>query len=1123
MKGKAILAKLLAVAVTMTSILPGSLLQANAAPVIFEETTHQWMYTDEENKFQMNPERWIDAKSATAQTPFENFGRTLYVGEGLPTWRLTSLVTDGNNNNGSYANADAPACVYANNIDISASADSRRVMRFVLYPPKGSVVNWGIRFGIMLKYIDATHWTFLGFNGDWYMQWMNGTDNKGWVDKDTTSYEKPDGTNGNWGNVAFKNVKPQDETFTRITVIYEDKDSIRIRVAQCEGTVDEDGNTILEEKTGDNQVAEDTLDFKVFGDLRDYADVGQQQIHLGFVAGTDGNQLNPDSDGNVKGITKMDIVNVMKGALYPSDTEGKTDEDYKEELQLLSYADCGWTSPKESADPEKILAPSRTSKGYTYATIGKKAEHAGNKDFAATIYNNQVENFGEGSGSVSGVLRPYTVGSGKECSIGVLGEGEDAKSFKIGIKDEKWFYEWGGTETVLSGTDLPAIEGKRDYKISMAIDTNHKLTAEVTALTPASPQTPQTPTSPQDSESSQSSAGSENAALISADKPLDVTGLSGRIALETKGEILRVRDIFCHKIGYDRTPLELKYNELIKKNDKYTFYNDAWETFAVTSGSPLQIAKATLDSSDEQFSDPQVTAFAPFNKEAAQALQSSFDAFNVDANKVAAGKESLQTEYNKIKDLNLDDAEYNDYYTTESIAALKKARQAVADLLASINKPAFKGINKSEIEDAKSSINKDTVLVKIEMAKTEAVAELDRALEGVAEYTKYDNTAGNRYYNNWNDFAAAVQAINTLKEASVIYKIDVKNAKDALNNAVDGLTQKKVTSVSDFQNQIKAFVISAEDLDKYYEKKADAEDGALNTYKAALSAANQITTDSTVIAADEAKAALEAAFNNLQLKKAQDSDKANATAQINEIVSQVSAKKYKDDDNWKEYQRLLKEAQDLAASEDVTLFDLDAAIAALKEAQGALVEETGEDKPPVTDNDNNKKPPVQVQGPKKGETKTVGAATYTIEDPAAATVILTAGDKKSKKIKIDTVTIDNKRYTVVGIGANAFKGGKMKSVTIGSGITSIGKNAFSGCKSMTSVTIGKDVQKIEGGAFSKCSKLKTVSFKGAPKTIAKNSFKGTKVKTVKVPKKVKKDKKFLQKVKKAGMKVSKLK
>mgnify|MGYP006990184107 CR=1 FL=1 len=62
-----------------------------------------------------------------------------------------------------------------------------------------------------------------------------------------------------------------------------------------------------------------------------------------------------------------------------------------------------------------------------------------------------------------------------------------------------------------------------------------------------------------------------------------------------------------------------------------------------------------------------------------------------------------------------------------------------------------------------------------------------------------------------------------------------------------------------------------------------------------------------------------------------------------------------------------------------------------------------------------------VKGIKTDKEKFAGAnATYTIEDPAAATVILKTGDKKTtKKVKVDKVVIDSKTYTVVGIAANA--------------------------------------------------------------------------------------------------------
>lgn len=167
------------------------------------------------------------------------------------------------------------------------------------------------------------------------------------------------------------------------------------------------------------------------------------------------------------------------------------------------------------------------------------------------------------------------------------------------------------------------------------------------------------------------------------------------------------------------------------------------------------------------------------------------------------------------------------------------------------------------------------------------------------------------------------------------------------------------------------------------------------------------------------------------------------------------------------------------------------------------------------------KPPV-TEAPKlvKGKTETVDGMQYTILDPVAKTVQLKTGNKAKKgKLTIDKVVINGETCTVTAIGANAFKKAKATSVVLGSGVTSIGKNAFANSAKLKSVTIGKAVKSIQSGAFSGCKKLSNVIFKGTSvKTIQKKAFKGTSKKiTVKVPKKLKKDKKFKKKLTGAGM------
>ncbi|OUM68891.1 hypothetical protein PIROE2DRAFT_3271, partial [Piromyces sp. E2] len=67
--------------------------------------------------------------------------------------------------------------------------------------------------------------------------------------------------------------------------------------------------------------------------------------------------------------------------------------------------------------------------------------------------------------------------------------------------------------------------------------------------------------------------------------------------------------------------------------------------------------------------------------------------------------------------------------------------------------------------------------------------------------------------------------------------------------------------------------------------------------------------------------------------------------------------------------------------------------------------------------------------------------------------------------------------------------GSIKSVVIGSGVTSIGKYAFSNCENLESVTIGNSVQSIGVSAFSNCNKLNSVTFNGnSVESIGQSAF-----------------------------------
>lgn len=127
----------------------------------------------------------------------------------------------------------------------------------------------------------------------------------------------------------------------------------------------------------------------------------------------------------------------------------------------------------------------------------------------------------------------------------------------------------------------------------------------------------------------------------------------------------------------------------------------------------------------------------------------------------------------------------------------------------------------------------------------------------------------------------------------------------------------------------------------------------------------------------------------------------------------------------------------------------------------------------------------------EGDSITTGNVEYEVIDVAKRTVSATLASKKATKVTIkDTVTINNIECTVVQIPDNAFKTGakKLKSVTIGKNIVSIGKNAFNGCKKLNKITFNNSNVKFGKKAFSKTNSKITVKVKGLKKS-KRNAFK----------------------------------
>ena len=133
-----------------------------------------------------------------------------------------------------------------------------------------------------------------------------------------------------------------------------------------------------------------------------------------------------------------------------------------------------------------------------------------------------------------------------------------------------------------------------------------------------------------------------------------------------------------------------------------------------------------------------------------------------------------------------------------------------------------------------------------------------------------------------------------------------------------------------------------------------------------------------------------------------------------------------------------------------------------------------------------------------GMTYTAGNFIYQITSIDTATLgqSKVIGVVAAKKNKITKITIPDRadckgyRLNVTTIGNNAFAGCKaLEKLTIGNKVTVIGKNAFKNCSKLETVVIGKAVKTISSKAFIGDNKIKKITFKGKKlKTVKKNAF-----------------------------------
>lgn len=136
----------------------------------------------------------------------------------------------------------------------------------------------------------------------------------------------------------------------------------------------------------------------------------------------------------------------------------------------------------------------------------------------------------------------------------------------------------------------------------------------------------------------------------------------------------------------------------------------------------------------------------------------------------------------------------------------------------------------------------------------------------------------------------------------------------------------------------------------------------------------------------------------------------------------------------------------------------------------------------------------------KGKTFSKGGYKYKVTGASTVTFVgVTSAKTTSVKIA-DTVKYGGKTFKITVVADKAlYKKNKVKNVTIGKNVTTIGKSAFEGCTKLTNVSIGSKVTKIGDKAFKKCTALTKITIPAKVKTIGKEAFYGSKkLKTITV-------------------------
>ncbi|MCQ3908982.1 MAG: leucine-rich repeat domain-containing protein [Mycoplasmoidaceae bacterium] len=102
---------------------------------------------------------------------------------------------------------------------------------------------------------------------------------------------------------------------------------------------------------------------------------------------------------------------------------------------------------------------------------------------------------------------------------------------------------------------------------------------------------------------------------------------------------------------------------------------------------------------------------------------------------------------------------------------------------------------------------------------------------------------------------------------------------------------------------------------------------------------------------------------------------------------------------------------------------------------------------------------------------------YAIDEDTNQAMMISHGSSFSYDETIpETITVDQKQYTVTALGPNAYEqfGDSIKHITIPNTVTWVGGHCFNGCLGLESIILSENIKVLPEFCFTACIKLKKI-------------------------------------------------